>query len=49
MPQIECPQCHAVYELDTVRRTADDFCPTPTCDYPLFWAPFELIGDGENR
>jgi hypothetical protein len=25
-------------ELSTVARSADEFCPTPGCDYPLFWA-----------
>jgi hypothetical protein len=40
MPDIECPGCGTVTRLDTIGRTADEFCPK--CDYPLFWAPAAL-------
>lgn len=38
MPRVDCPACGAVVELDSLSRTANEFCPTPGCDYPLFWA-----------
>jgi hypothetical protein len=38
VPRVDCPNCGAVVELHSVTRTADEFCPTPGCDYPLFWA-----------
>lgn len=38
MPRVDCPSCGAVVELNGLSRTADEFCPTPGCDYPLFWA-----------
>lgn len=38
MPRVDCPNCGAVVELHGLSRTADEFCPTPGCDYPLFWA-----------
>ena len=38
MPIVACPACGAVVELNSLSRTADEFCPTPGCDYPLFWA-----------
>jgi hypothetical protein len=36
MPDVVCPSCGAVSQLDEVQRAADDFCRV--CDYPLFWA-----------
>ena len=49
MPRIGCPSCGAVVDLRTVARTADEFCPTPGCDYPLFWARVKpgQVDDGE--
>lgn len=38
VPRVDCPSCGAVVELQTLSRTAGEFCPTPGCDYPLFWA-----------
>jgi len=38
VPVVDCPNCGAVVELRSVTRTAEEFCPTPGCDYPLFWA-----------
>jgi hypothetical protein len=35
---VGCPSCGAVIELRGTTRTAEGFCPTPGCDYPLFWA-----------
>jgi hypothetical protein len=26
-----------VVELKSLSRSAEEFCPTPGCDYPLFW------------
>ena len=43
MPDLTCPECGQVTTLETVRRAADEFCPH--CDYPLFWAPYSIIGD----
>ncbi|HVF13313.1 MAG TPA: hypothetical protein VM942_01870 [Acidimicrobiales bacterium] len=37
MVRVDCPNCGAVVELRSLSRTAEEFCPTPGCDYPLFW------------
>jgi 2-polyprenyl-6-methoxyphenol hydroxylase-like FAD-dependent oxidoreductase len=39
VPRVDCPSCGATVQLSSVARSADEFCPTPGCDYPLFWAP----------
>jgi hypothetical protein len=54
MPTVVCPNCKKVYEFDSVRREATEFCTDPTCDYPLFWAIPERVavakgnGNGES-
>ncbi len=37
MPRLVCPGCGTAVQLEGVARTAAEFCPTPGCDYPLFW------------
>lgn len=56
MIRIICPACQAEYELDSVRRSATEFCTAPRpgsrngekCDFPLFWvrADVPLEDDG---
>ena len=52
MPTVVCPNCKKVYEFDSVRRAASEFCTDPTCDYPLFWSVPERAalvgGNGES-
>jgi hypothetical protein len=38
VPPVGCPSCGRVIEVGKTTRTAEGFCPTPGCDYPLFWA-----------
>jgi hypothetical protein len=47
VPRIDCPSCGAVWQLETLSRTASEFCPTPGCDFPLFWArgPATVVDD----
>lgn len=33
-----CPGCSQPRTVTLSRRDAQDFCPDPDCDYPLFWA-----------
>lgn len=33
-----CPGCGKPRTVTLSRRAAQDFCPDPKCDYPLFWA-----------
>lgn len=33
-----CPVCGKQRAVRSCRRSSLDFCPTPGCDYPLFWA-----------
>jgi hypothetical protein len=44
MADVACPGCGTVTRLDTIARTADEFCPK--CDFPLFWAPAAMAAPG---
>jgi hypothetical protein len=37
MADVICPECGVVTELETIERSAKEFCSH--CDFPLFWAP----------
>ncbi|MFN2505992.1 MAG: zinc-ribbon domain-containing protein [Acidimicrobiales bacterium] len=36
MPRVVCPGCGAIVQLQSVSRSAEEFCNA--CDFPLFWA-----------
>ena len=38
-----CPSCGRPYDIPEFHRRAEEFCPDPECDYPLFWAPNSVI------
>ena len=42
MTTITCPECGEISTFETMRRTADEFCPK--CDFPLFWAKSDHLG-----
>lgn len=41
-----CPGCSKPRTVTLSRREAQDFCPDPECDYPLFWARREDAAGG---
>jgi hypothetical protein len=55
--EVTCPNCGAVARISSARRDSEAFCPTPLCDFPLFWAqarrpaapPVGDDGDGALR
>ena len=42
-PQTLCPNCGRPYNIQEFHRRAEEFCPNPECDYPLFWAPNSIV------
>lgn len=45
---VTCPQCGTVVLVDPQSRSSLDFCPNPTCDFPLFWVKSAIIPDGTS-
>jgi hypothetical protein len=45
---ITCPQCGTVVQVDSHARSSLDFCPNPTCDFPLFWVKTALTPDNSS-
>lgn len=43
-----CPGCGTARTVTLSRRAAQDFCPDPACDYPLFWARREDVVGGPD-
>ena len=40
---VTCPQCGAAVQIDSHTRSARDFCPNPSCDFPLFWVKIAAV------